>query len=314
MKFGIQCKIFPDLSIEENLKRIKEAGYNGVEWTWSVLGGPSGPVSTKDMKKIKKIAKEIKKLSKDFSLESISITPGFLPNFAEEPDILRIHFEGIVESGTKFVRCFPPCYVGILKPRNKFEEYYNGKKDFHTISNDFKKHLNVFNKLAGEYKIKILFETHDGYFPASFSGFYLFLKEYPPENLGIVLDPENMVREGIENWRLGIEMLFPYIGYVHFKNMGWFFESEWKKEGKSPPLHMKNWYVKRMGLEDGIVDWGQVIYFLKKYGFDGFLVDEDFSKERPEERFENIKYLKKLIEEDKDPWGKWFNWLEKEGK
>lgn len=308
MKFGIQAKIFVDLSVEENLERIKKAGYDGVEWHWGLVDAPSGLVSKEDEKKIKEGAKKIKKLSEEFKLESISITPGILPNFAEEPDILKIHFEGIKESCSKFLRCFPPVYVGILKPKNKFEEYYNGKKDFHTLANDFKKHLEVIYKFAEEYKIKVLFETHDGYMPASFSGFYLFLKDYSPDYIGIIFDPENMIREGIENWRLGIEMLFSYIGYIHFKNMGWFYENEWKKEGKAPPLHMKNWYVKRVSLEEGIVDWNQIIYFLKKHGFDGFLVDEDFSKERPQDRFKNIEYFKKLLKENEDPWTKWFNW------
>jgi sugar phosphate isomerase/epimerase len=308
MKFGIQCKIFPELSIEENLRKIKEAGYDGVEWSWGVLGGPSGIIKKDEEKKIKEIAKMVKRYSKEFFLIPVSITPGILPNFAEEPDILKVHFEAIAESGARFLRMFGPVYVGILKPKNKFEEYYNGKKDFHTLADDFRKHLYVFNKFAEEYKIKVLFETHDGYMPASFSGFYLFLKDYSPENLGILLDPENMVREGIENWRMGIEMIFPYIGYIHFKNMGWFYEKEWKKERKSPPQHMKNWYIKRMSLEEGIVDWEQIIYFLKKYGFNGFLVDEDYSKEKPEHRFKNIEYLKKLIEKNIDPWEKWFNW------
>jgi len=47
---------------------------------------------------------------------------------------------------------------------------------------------------------------------------------------------------------------------------------------------------------------------LKKYSFKRYLVDGDFSKKNPEERFRNIQYLKALIVQKNDPWGKWFNW------
>lgn len=303
MKFGIQAKIFGDLSLAENLERIKEAGYNGVEWNWGVVDAPEGLIMKEDIPKIKSAAKKIEKLSREFILEPISLTPGILPNFAEEPDILKIHFEGIKESRAKFLRMFGPVYVGILKPTNKYQAYYDGKKDFHTLAKDFQKHLEVLVKLAEEFKLKVLFETHDGYLPTSFSGFYLFLKDHNPDHIGILLDPENMVREGMENWRMGMEMLYPHIGYLHCKNMGWE-----RGDGKSPPQHMKNWKAVHLSLSDGIVDWPQIIYFLKKMGFSNYLVDEDYSKNIPEERFQNIAYLKNLISQTEDPWEKWFNW------
>ncbi len=232
-----------------------------------------------------------------------------MPNFTEDTEILKVHFEAIAETGAKFVRIFPVPYVGILKPTNRYQAYYDGKKDFHALARDFREHLRILVEQAKQFNLKVLFETHDGFMPCSCSGFYLFLKDYSPENIGILFDPENMVREGMENWRMGIEMIFPYIGYVHYKNMGWE-----RGDGKSPPQHMKNWKAVHLSLSDGIVDWSQIIYFLKKLGFAGYLVDEDFSKNVPEEKFQNIGYLKKLISQTEDPWEKWFNWSNQGGK
>ncbi|HPP30381.1 MAG TPA: hypothetical protein PLE69_05615 [bacterium] len=40
---------------------------------------------------------------------------------------------------------------GILNPRNRFEEYYDSKKDFHTIARDFNKHLNILYRMGEKY-------------------------------------------------------------------------------------------------------------------------------------------------------------------
>jgi len=82
------------------------------------------------------------------------------------------------------------------------------------------------------------------------------LKDFSPDYIGVIYDPENMVREGMENWRMGIEMIYPYIGYVHVKNMVWVNGS-----GYSPPQHMKKWRTERINLDDVIVDWCQIIFF-----------------------------------------------------
>ncbi len=292
MKFGIQAGIFKNL--EEGLKRIKEAGFEGVEWEWGTVGGLLK-------------AKRISELSKEFGLEPISITPGILPNYAEEPEIVKKHFEAVRETGTRFVRMFGPLYIGFLNPKDKFQAYYNGRKDYHTLANDFKRHLEVLVELAKKYGLRVLFEPHDGYLLSSFSGSYLFLKDFPKEYVGVVLDPESMIREGVENWRMGIEMIRDYIGYIHVKNMCWSKE----EGGFQPPQYMKDWKVVRTGIEDGLVDWEQIIFFLKKYGFSGYLVNEDenFSK-KPEEKLKNIINIKKLLDNKVDPYEKWFNWKE----
>ena len=294
MKFGIQAGIFGDL--EQGLRKIKEAGYDGVEWDWDSVKESSGEILSS--------AKKIKELSAANGLEPISVTPGILPNHAEEQKRVEIQFEAIRETGTRFVRMFGPVYIGILDPKDKFQAYYDGRKDYHTLANDFRRHLEVLVKLARKYELCVLFETHDGYFPTSFSGCYLFFKDFPKEYVGVVLDPENMIREGVENWRMGIEMIRDYIAYVHVKNICWS-----KEEGVfMPPQYMKNWKRICVGLDEGLVDWEQIIFLLKKHGFSGYLVDEDFSRSNPEERIQNITYLKKLLNNEKDPWEKWFNW------
>jgi|GEM_PF-1147118 len=303
MRFGIQAGLFGNPTLEKGLERIRAAGYDGVEWTWGDVGAPCGLVSGDANKKILEGAKKIRRMSEKFGLEAVSVTPGILPNFADEPEVLEAHFEGIRESGAKFLRMFAPVYVGILKPGNRFEKYYDGRKDYHTLAKDFNRHLEVLCRMGEEHNVRVLFEMHDGYCPSSCSGYYLLLKNYSPGHIGVIYDPENMIREGMENWRMSIEMIYPYLGYVHVKNMIWV-----RGKGMSPPQHMKKWGTQRVGLDDGIVDWCQIIYFLKKHGFEGYLVDEDFSRGKAEDRFENISYLRGLVKQEKDPWDKWFNW------
>ncbi|HOL22618.1 MAG TPA: hypothetical protein PLQ41_07190 [bacterium] len=102
MKFRIHTGLFQSIPMEEGLAMIKEAGYDGVEWTWRDVDVPVVPVSGSDRKRILKGAEKIRRMSEKSGLEVISVAPDILPNFADDPEILRVHFEGIMESGAFF--------------------------------------------------------------------------------------------------------------------------------------------------------------------------------------------------------------------
>ena len=44
---------------------------------------------------------------------------------------------------------------------------------------------------------------------------------FDPASVGAIYDPGNMVWEGHEQYRLGLETLGPYLAHVHAKNTGW---------------------------------------------------------------------------------------------
>ncbi len=90
----------------------------------------------------------------------------------------------------------------------------------------------------------------------------------------MLYDPGHMVHEGMEQYKLGIEMLRPYLHHVHAKNAGWV-----RKDGK--------WVCENMSLQDGMVDWKAVFDALKEVGYDaqGYLEfdQEGFVFGRPDQ-------------------------------
>ena len=71
----------------------------------------------------------------------------------------------------------------------------------------------------------------------------------------MILDPGNMAQEGFEDYRIGAELLGPYLAHVHIKNSA--FE---RPAGGG---------VSRDGRHSRTVDFGQVFEALDHVGYDG---------------------------------------------
>jgi sugar phosphate isomerase/epimerase len=107
----------------------------------------------------------------------------------------------------------------------------------------------------------------------SASAAYRLVEGCDPAYIGVLYDPGNMVHEGFENYRMGMEMLGPYLAHVHVKNAGWTQTGETRDDG------FAGWRCEWTGLSRGIVDWPQVITDLKAVGYEGYVGIEDFSRE-----------------------------------
>ncbi|WP_409346041.1 sugar phosphate isomerase/epimerase family protein [Paenibacillus sp. MBLB4367] len=81
-----------------------------------------------------------------------------------------------------------------------------------------------------------------------------------------------MVHEGFENYRMGLELLGPYLAHVHVKNAKWAPTGE-RKEGVS--LWKSDWSP----LDEGMINWKKLLGDLKAVGYDGYLGVEDFSEQ-----------------------------------
>lgn len=124
--------------------------------------------------------------------------------------------------------------------------------------------------LARQYQVKALVEIHHGTIIPSASLAFRLVDGFDPDAIGVIHDAGNMAREGYEDYRLGLELLGPYLAHVHVKNAryvrpagGGVWQGEW-----SP-------------LDDGVVDWDALFGALHQVGYDGWLGLEDFSGVRP---------------------------------
>jgi sugar phosphate isomerase/epimerase len=135
--------------------------------------------------------------------------------------------------------------------------------------------------------VKALVEIHHETIVPSASAARRFLDGFDPDAVGVIYDPGNMVWEGHEQYRLGLETLGPYLAHVHAKN------SAWRQSGRRADGSLA-WQATWAPLDAGIVDQPQLVATLREVGYDGWISVEDFTTERPlmERVGENLRYLR----------------------
>ncbi len=83
---------------------------------------------------------------------------------------------------------------------------------------------------------------------------------FDPETIGVIYDPGNMVHEGFEDYRIGLELLGPYLAHVHLKNAAF----SWP-EGDGGV-----WTPRWAPLEDGVVNLPQLFNALHAVDYAGW--------------------------------------------
>jgi sugar phosphate isomerase/epimerase len=95
-----------------------------------------------------------------------------------------------------------------------------------------------------------------------------------------------MVFEGFEPYRFGLELLGPYLAHVHIKNAAY-----------ERPDGGGVWQPRWAPLEDGVVDFCELLSGLRAAGYQGWLSVEDFSAVRPSHKAlaHNIRFIRNLL-------------------
>ncbi|MFD0715949.1 sugar phosphate isomerase/epimerase family protein [Paenibacillus sp. GCM10027626] len=161
---------------------------------------------------------------------------------------------------------------------------YNRTRHMNDLLAEADAYLQQVAPLAHQYGVKALIETHHFTIAPSASLAYRLVHAYNPDHVGVLFDPGNMVHEGFENYRMGMELLGPYLAHVHVKNAVWT-----AKEGhvnteaavhggiEPDPLDPIEFAGSWRPVASGIVPWKQVLADLRAVGYDGWLGAEDFS-------------------------------------
>ena len=276
MKVGVFTVSLPDLMPDEAVREIKDAGYDGVEWR--VTHVPEELRSDEPsfwgnnlctLEPTVEEARRARRLSEEAGLE----IPG-LGTYVALGDLEAAHeaMRFAVTAGVPQVR------VGAGAPDGRpYEELFDAAREF----------LAGVEDLARSHGVKALIEIHHKTICPSASLAQRLVSSFDPGLVGVILDPGNMAQEGFEDYRIGAELLGPYLAHVHIKNSA--FER---------PAGGGVWEPRWAPLEDGVVDFGQVFEALEHVGYDGWLVMEDFSGVRPSRealKF-NLEFLRSFTE------------------
>jgi sugar phosphate isomerase/epimerase len=275
MKVGVFTVGLPNLTPEEAVREIKEAGYEGVEWRVARVpeevrnDAPSfwgNNLCT--LAPTEEEALRARRISEEAGLE----IPG-LGTYVALGDVNAADgaMRFAATAGASQVR------VGAGAPAGRpYRELFAAAREY----------LNEVEDLARSHGIKALIELHHRTICPSASLAERLVSAFDPDLIGVIFDPGNMAQEGFEDYRIGAELLGPYLAHVHIKNAA--FER---------PVGGGVWEPRWAPLEDGVVDFGLVFEALEHIGYHGWLVMEDFSGVRPsrEALRHNLEFVRLMI-------------------
>src|SRR5918999_562083 len=259
MKLGVFTVGMPDLTPEEAVRELRDAEYAGVEWR--VTRVPEDARSEEPsfwgnnlctLAPTEEEARRARRLSEEAGLE----VPG-LGTYVGVGDLEAAEeaMRFAVTAGAPQVR------VGAGAPDGRpYEELFAAASAF----------LAEVEELARTHGVKAVVEIHHRTICPSASLAHRLVSAFDPDFVGVIFDPGNMAQEGFEDYRIGAELLGPYLAHVHIKNAAF-----------DRPEDGGAWRPRWAPLEDGIVDFERLFEALRAAGYDGWLVMEDFSAARP---------------------------------
>lgn len=155
--------------------------------------------------------------------------------------------------------------------------------------------LDGIEKLADKYHVTPCLHIHSGEFmTANAAVVYLMLQGRDPSLMAAYIDPGHMTVEGGKGgWKMGIDILSPYVKIVSVKDFAW------RCQPKNV-LDKKAWKPDLVPLDSGIVQWPAVIDCLRQIGFDGVItVHSEYHGLTPEQTIAqteaDLKYFKPLL-------------------
>jgi len=283
MKFAIFTVSLPEWTPEEAVRELKAAGYDGVEWRVTddpqmnnpnaTIGFWSGNRCTLPLTSLIDDAPRIRRMTDDAGLEIPSL--GTYVS-CDEPELVEHAMKGAKAMGVYSLRVRAPNYDGSVPYLKLLDKTVSEYRDVEAI--------------AKQHGVRALIEMHMNNVVPSASACDALVRHFDPRHIGIIHDAGNMVYEGFENYRLGFEILGPYLAHVHLKN------AQWTQVGNRADGSVE-WKAGFAQISKGVVDMRRLLDMAKTVGYDGWVSFEDFSTEVPlKQRIrDNINYIKSLL-------------------
>lgn len=279
MKYAVFTVSTPSMTPEEVAPKLKEFGYDGLEWR--VIDEPPDPKgtgfwhgnkATVPFSSLQENAPRIRKLVEENGLAMPALGTYVRASSLED---VETAMRGALALGVKRLR------VNVAR--------YDGSEPFMPVWRKDREQYKRVAELAEKLDVQALIELHLGSVCPSASSGRMYVDGMDPKHVGIIHDVGNMVYEGFENYRMGLEILGEYLAHVHVKNARWF-PQEHRQDGSV------TWKCDAAPVHKGVADIRDFFKALRAVGYDDWISLEDFSTERPlEDRLkENLAFLKKL--------------------
>lgn len=282
MQFAVFTVSTPTYTPEEAITKLKEIGYDGIEWRVVDAAPYDGPPGfwqgnrcTLPLTGLIDDAARIRQLTDAAGL-GVPAIASYVK--CDDPAAADLAMRGAVALGVTQLRIQVPGY--------------SADQPFQSLWDTAREQYKAIAQLADEHDVRALIELHHRTICPSASSARLFLDGFDPEHVGVIHDAGNMVHEGFENYRLGLEILGPYLAHIHLKNARWF-------PTKYLPDKSVEWKADWAAVHKGMADVRALFRALHAIGYNGWVTLEDFSIERPlDDRLaENLAFVKRVGEE-----------------
>jgi sugar phosphate isomerase/epimerase len=283
MKFAVFTVSTPDYTPDEAATVLSEIGYDGVEWrvtdqAESAEGKPGFWASNRctwPLATFEQDAPRIKDLTERAGLEMPGL--GTYPTCDNLSDVEKA-MKGAAALGVSQLRINVP--------------NYDGSSSYIAIRDRSLSQYHDVAAMARQYGLRALVEIHHKKLLPSASAAASFVSTFDPAEVGVIHDAGNMVYEGHEAYRLGLEVLGPYLALIHLKNAQWL-------PGDAGPHGGTRWNATWAPVPHGIVDVPALFAAMRQVGYNGWVCLEDFSTVQPlrERLRDNLAYVKAVAEE-----------------
>lgn len=143
---------------------------------------------------------------------------------------------------------------------------------------------------AREYGVKAIYEIHVGTVAVSAARTSELLRDLDPAHIGAIFDVPNMIKVGIEDTRMGLELLGPYLAHCHIGNAV-------PTPGERDAQGKLEWKWNFVGLKEGIANIPQIVADLKAVGYNGAISLEEFGPGEDAGKLkEDGAYLRMLLD------------------
>lgn len=258
MRYSYATVALPALTPEQACAALSEAGFAGVEWKVGdapyarSTNAPSfltGNLCTLDQ--TVEAAHTARQIADRAGLAIVGLGP-----YIQTGDIQgwRTALQMAVVAGAPQIR--------IQGPR-----FFTRGDTYRTLFDGFSDFLFAAVSEASERGIRTVIELHHKTIVPSVGLAMPLLRPFDPSDLGVIYDVGNMVYEGYEDERIGIELLGDYLHHVHLKNVA----ARRDESGR--------WSYEWARLNDGLVNVPLVLELLADSGYKGWVSIEDLSFE-----------------------------------
>ena len=286
MKYSVTTVTLPHLDMVEQCKLLSKLGFDGMELrvrpctdemrkqaipsNWGYHRNDVTPENFKEK------APEIKKILDDYGLQLAGLATNMECNDIE---VFKMVLEGAVVCGAPFIRLGAAKHIGAIMDNFNYKEIYA-----ETVAG-YARCLEL-TKGTG---VKIVTEMHGNTIHPSASLAYKILSNFSPNDVGVIYDPQNMVKDGYETPQIVIQLLGDYLAHCHFG-------AHRPVAGEKDEYGTVQWKWVGCPMGEGLFNFPTIMKILKKINYSHFISIEDFraNAENPIEAIleEDLKYLK----------------------